>query len=692
MDSESANLTTTAKLPVLKPENGNSFKPKTQTSKAEGSSSTTSLGPTTTEEKIQKRNDVKARSTLLMALPNEHQLKFNQYLDAKSLLDAIEKRFSGNDATKTTKKNLLKQQYENFSASSTESLDQTFDRLQKLRNKHDLGTLSMDDLYNNLKVYETEVKGAANSSSDTKNMAFNLEQINEDDLEEMDLKWQMARLTIRARRFLRKTGRNFTIKGNETAGFDKESTRRSVAVETASDKALVSCDGLCGYDWSDRAAEGPNYALMAYSTSSLDSEVSTNSNCSKTCLKTIETLKSQLEQLRKDLDRSELMAASYKGDIIIKDSEINHLKKKLESVTKEKDSIQLNVNKLENASKNLDKLLECQITDKCKKGLGFESYNAVPPPHTGRFLPLKPDLPFSNIEKNFDKSSESVNSRKSVTSVKELPKEDRKNSDAPIIEDWVLDDDSEDEVLTQPKEKKIIVKPSVAKVEVVKPKQQDKKTRKIANCNYHQRMVQPAWNYKYRVNYQSFAKRTHPSAQKTMVPRAVLMKFGLKPLNTARQVNTAHTKPTMNVARPMMVNVVKRKVNVARSTTVTYTNNTNRVSAASSKVTTWIFFLDSKDETSGILMNFITEIENLVDHKVKVIRCDNRSEFKNRVINQFCEKKGIKREYSVSRTPQQNGVAKRRNMTLIEAAKTMLGDSKLPTTFWAEAVNISCYV
>ncbi|GJX99044.1 putative ribonuclease H-like domain-containing protein [Tanacetum coccineum] len=105
-----------------------------------------------------------------------------------------------------------------------------------------------------------------------------------------------------------------------------------------------------------------------------------------------------------------------------------------------------------------------------------------------------------------------------------------------------------------------------------------------------------------------------------------------------------------------------------------------------------VFFLASKDETSGILKNFITEIENLVDKKVKIIRCDNGTEFKNRVMNEFCEKKGIKREFSVARTPQQNGVAERRNRTLIEAARTMLADSKLPTTFWAEAVNTACYV
>ncbi|GKB26078.1 putative ribonuclease H-like domain-containing protein [Tanacetum coccineum] len=106
----------------------------------------------------------------------------------------------------------------------------------------------------------------------------------------------------------------------------------------------------------------------------------------------------------------------------------------------------------------------------------------------------------------------------------------------------------------------------------------------------------------------------------------------------------------------------------------------------------WVFFLATKDETSEILKTFITCIENLIDLRVKVIRCDNRTEFKNRVMNQFCEMKGIKREFSVVRNPQQNRVAKRKNRTLIEADRTMLADLKLPTTFWAEAVNTACYV
>ncbi|GJR58635.1 putative ribonuclease H-like domain-containing protein [Tanacetum coccineum] len=106
----------------------------------------------------------------------------------------------------------------------------------------------------------------------------------------------------------------------------------------------------------------------------------------------------------------------------------------------------------------------------------------------------------------------------------------------------------------------------------------------------------------------------------------------------------------------------------------------------------WVFFLATKDETSGILKTFITGIENQINHKVKIIRCDNGTEFKNNDMNQFCGMKGIKREFSVARTPQQNGVAERKNMTLIEAARTMLADSLLPTTFWAEAVNTTCYV
>nr|GEX09011.1 putative ribonuclease H-like domain-containing protein [Tanacetum cinerariifolium] len=99
---------------------------------------------------------------------------------------------------------------------------------------------------------------------------------------------------------------------------------------------------------------------------------------------------------------------------------------------------------------------------------------------------------------------------------------------------------------------------------------------------------------------------------------------------------------------------------------------------------TWVFFLATKDETSPLLKTFITGLENQLSLKVKVIRSDNETEFKNNDLNQFCGMKGIKREFSVPRTSQQNGIAERKNRTLIAAAKTMLADSLLPVLFWAE--------
>nr|GEY89941.1 hypothetical protein [Tanacetum cinerariifolium] len=159
----------------------------------------------TTEDMQKKRNDVKARITLLLALPDEHQLRFNKYETAKELWEAILKTFGGNEATKKTKKNQLKQQYGNFKAEGSETLEQTFNRLQAIvshlefmdveieqddlnqkfltslapewlmytivwRNKNDLDTMSLDDVYNHLKVYEPKVQKKLESNS--QNMAF----------------------------------------------------------------------------------------------------------------------------------------------------------------------------------------------------------------------------------------------------------------------------------------------------------------------------------------------------------------------------------------------------------------------------------------------------------------------------------------------------------------------------------------
>ncbi|GKE15652.1 hypothetical protein Tco_1423229 [Tanacetum coccineum] len=135
----------------------------------------TTIPSTSVEENAQRRAVLKAISTLLMALPNEHPLKFNSYKDAKTLMQAIESRFRGNAATKKTQKNLLKQQYENFVASSTEVIEKTYERLQKLISQlemHEIETLSLDNLFNNLKAYESEVKGTSSSTTNSHNVAF----------------------------------------------------------------------------------------------------------------------------------------------------------------------------------------------------------------------------------------------------------------------------------------------------------------------------------------------------------------------------------------------------------------------------------------------------------------------------------------------------------------------------------------
>ncbi|GJY54606.1 hypothetical protein Tco_0446270, partial [Tanacetum coccineum] len=183
--------------------------------------------------------------------------------------------------------------------------------------------------------------------------------------------------------------------------------------ETSTSTTLVSCDGHGGYDWSDQAEEGPNYALIAYSSSSSDSEVSNDSTCSKSCLETVKLLKSQYDQLLKDFKKSELMVL---GEITI-----GELRKKLEIVQKEKDGIQFNVDKFENASKSLNKIIECQIVDNYKKGLG---YNTVPPPYTGNFMPPTRDLSFTGLDEFFN---EPVVENSKAKSSEEEPKKVRKN-------------------------------------------------------------------------------------------------------------------------------------------------------------------------------------------------------------------------------------------------------------------------
>nr|GEX11000.1 hypothetical protein [Tanacetum cinerariifolium] len=358
----------------------------------------------------------------------------------------------------------------------------------------------------------------------------------------------MAMLTMRARRFLNKTGRKLTVSGNETIGFDKsnveyynchkrrhfareckhprnqdnkhkERSKRSVHVETSTSTALVSWDGLGGYEWSDQAEEGPNYALMAFSSSSFDSEVSNDS----TCLETVKLLKSQNDQLLKDLKKSELMVL-------------------------------------------------------------------VPPPHTRNFMPSTHDLYFTGL----------------------------------------------DEFVNKP---------------VVK------------NCKAKSSEEEPKGNLVIGFPSKLFENdQTYVACQKRKQHRA-----SCKP-KTENSISLPLHWLHMDLFGLTFVKSLMKKMYC-----LVVTDDYSRF--------TWVFFLATKDENSGILKLFITGIENLVDHKLQVIRCDNRTKFKNKETNQFCKMNGMLRQSSVATTPQLNEVAERKNRTLTETARTMLANYKLPTTF-----------
>ncbi|GJU02966.1 ribonuclease H-like domain-containing protein [Tanacetum coccineum] len=550
-----------------------------------------------------------------MGILNEHQLKFKSIKDAQSLLQAIKKRFGGNAATKKTYRNLLKQQYENFTASSSEkflrSLSPEWNTHTIVwRNKPEIDTLSLDDIYNNLKIYEPEVKGTSISNTNTQNVAFVssystnstngavftahgattastqatiVNSTTIDNLSDvvicaffMDLRWQMARLTMMARRFLKNTGRKFSVNGTETIRFDKSKVE---CYKTATKGDTLQ--GSAGIQETKKTGRGKTQEGLCQWRQLL---LMLSSNSKKN--------ESVYEEDMKVL----------KHEIHLREVAITELRRKLKLAQKQKDEIQLTVENFENSSKSLSKLIDCQIVDKCKTGLG---YNVVPPPYTGNFMPPKPDLSFSGLEEFVNEPIVSEPTvKKPVVETSEAkasadkPKVVRKNNGAPIIEDWVSD--SEEEDVPQAKKEKKTVKSSFAKIEFVKSKEQVKSPRKT----------------------------------------------------TVKQV--------LNAVKGNQVNAVKALV----------VRLNPRVSDCGML----------KHMIRNILGHILTDFNEMMEDMLHLEVTPKDGKIKAQI-------KGVQ-----ARTPQQNGVAERKNRTLIEAARTMLADSKLPTTFWAEAVNTTCYV
>ncbi|GJW46163.1 ribonuclease H-like domain-containing protein [Tanacetum coccineum] len=433
----------------------------------------------------------------------------------------------------------------------------------------------MDDLYNNLKVYESEIKGQSSSNSNSHNVAFvssdnssstnetvntahsldneDLEQIDTDDLEEIDLKWQVAMLTMRVKRFIKKTRRNLDLNGKETVVFDRtkvkcynyhrrghfarecralrnqgnrnsNAPRRNALVDTSTTNALVVQDGIgssssSSSDSKREALNKSNLEIIGYQMG-------------------LESLEARIVVHEKNKAVFEEDIAFLKCDVQVKDISIKEFKNNQISAKdktglgydgqiNESDLNDIHVNESEVLDNVFDSVfdscesdgIENQVNDGFKKGKG---YHAVPPPYTGNYMPPRSDLSYTRLDDTIFKSklSETISSvpkietNASKTSKDSLEKPKTVRSSAPPIKEW--QSNSEDENVFNPKGVKKTVKPSFEKIEFVN----DRNT---------------------TVENESNAKKPRKLSQS---PRAA------SSVSVVRRVNTAEPRPNVNDALP----------------------------------------------------------------------------------------------------------------------------------------------
>ncbi|GJU66731.1 hypothetical protein Tco_1252990 [Tanacetum coccineum] len=349
------------------------------------------LPPMTCRREYSSRErERKARTTLLMALPEHHLLKIKN-TDAKECEDAIKSRMVEMKNQEDAEASLLRMQIR----SSLDLYVSAWSQVSLImRTKPGVDSLSFDDLYNNLRVFENGSKGSTAiqpQHADCPQLDHeDLEQLDEFDLEEMDLKWQVAMISMRMKKFYKKTGRKLQFDAKETDG------RRSSKQEDS--KALVTIDGE-GVDWTSHSEEEEDYALMACNSSGSDTEAI---SCSKKCKESYAELKKLYDEQRAQLSDASIEIQAYtqalkkveaqlvahqqiqlwyeekirfmKIDLDDKTDVLTYHKKLLAEAEKEKEDLKAKVEKWHNSSKNLGKLLNTQSSANDKFGLGYGYY------------------------------------------------------------------------------------------------------------------------------------------------------------------------------------------------------------------------------------------------------------------------------------------------------------------------------
>nr|GEW20240.1 putative ribonuclease H-like domain-containing protein [Tanacetum cinerariifolium] len=670
-----------------------------------------------TTKDIQKRkNDVKARTTLLLAFPDEHQLRFSKYKTAQELWATILKTFDGNEATKKMKKILLKWQYGNFKAEGLETLEQTFNRLQAIvshlqfmdieieqddlnqkfltslapewlmhtivwRNRSDLDTMSLDD-YTIISSVKEDVNSASipTASTNVSPTSVNIGAVN-----------------------IRK---KISIQGTDVAGFDK------LKVECFNCHKIGHFTRECrAYRSQDRGRRDnyrqeedhalvadeetlTKFALMA--KTSVDSETGLLEFADDTVTDysrpspAIESTSNDVQNRNPSVTKTEALPSIISFKPFIK------FVKTTDRPTKDK------TNKVKTAKKPTVKYAELYRKTTKRSNVrdhrsSWEKNNNTHKSKTPRTVfhktsrpPMRINRPYMNAAQpkrtSFYKPAHSYNKRPfQRTSTNHIDDKGYWDSGCPRHMtgniSYLFDYEPYDRRTPRQHNMYTIDLNNIVPYKdltcLVAKSSVDKCMlwhRRLGHLNFKtmNKLVRhnlvrglPTKCFENDHNCTACLKgKQHKASCKTKLVNSIT-----KPLHTLH----------MDLFGPTSVSSLNHKWYC-----LVVTNDFSRF--------TWTFFLKTKDETSGILRNFITGIENLKELRVKIIRCDNGGEFRNKETNDFCSRKCIKREFSNARTPQQNGVAERRNRTLIEAARTMLADAKFPVTFWVEAVNTACYV
>nr|GEV69262.1 hypothetical protein [Tanacetum cinerariifolium] len=764
------------------------------------------VAPTTAEQKLARKNELKAHGTLLMTLPNKHQLKFNSHKDAKTLMEAIEK-------------------------STTESVSAAASVFAKMP----MSSLPNVDSLSNAVIYSFFSDQSSSPQLDNED----LKQIDVDDLEEMDLKWK-GHFARECRSPRIQEGMSFQAE-EEPANY---ALMAFSSLSTFSDNKVLSCSKACSKAYAQLHSQYDK--LTADFCKSQFDVISYQTG--------LESVEARLLVYKQNESVFEEDIKLLNLEVQLRDNALVTFRQKLEKSEQERDDLKLKLEKFQTSSKNLTELLASQTNEKTDLGYNSQVFTRAMfdcddylslESDERTFIPPKPDLFFHTALTAIETDHSAFNVQLTDTPKPASPQTTshgkRRNRKACFVckslDHLIKDCDYHEKRMAKPTARNnahrgyhkqyapmtsqnpqkhmvpaaVLTQSKPLSITAVRPVSAAVPTLKVTRPRHAKPIVTKSISPTRR----NLTRYAGEMGMETKMPNYILCFPQHKCINDPKKGNPQHALKDKGVidsgcSRYMTGNMsylsdfeelnggfvafggnlkggkisekgkirtgkldfddvyfVKElkfnlfsvsqmydKKNIVLFTDTEYLvlspdfklpnesqvllrvpreNNTYNVNLKNivpsgyltclfAKATidesnlwhrrlghinfktmnklvkddynrfTWVFFLATKDETSPILKTFITGLENQLSLKVKVIRSDNGTEFKNNDLNQFCRMKGIKKEFSVPRTPQQNDIAKRKNRTLIEDARTMLADLLLSIPFWAEAVNTACYV